>query len=207
MANTTKASNTPAIEKATHRAWDDWVSLLSAAGAGDLPHPQIAELAVAQMPAELKNPGWWAQAVAIAFEQHVGRRVPGQKADGTFAASASKTRAGSRREALSALAEAVTRADAAGGLGGVALDGAARQSETDKWCYWRADFADGTRASISISEASGKAKISVEHGPTGPPRRGRALESRVEGPAGAALGLRDLLGISPRFAIKFNERT
>lgn len=182
MTNAVKPTNTSAIEKATNRAWADWVSLLNDAGADEMPHAEIAVLAQSKLSADLGNPGWWAQSVAIAYEQQLGRRVPGQKSDGTFAASVSKTFAGSRQDSLVALAGAVLRADDDGGLDGVRLAGEPRTSETEKWSYWRGDFADGSRASISISDAvGGKAKISVEHGKLPSPEEGARWKAAWKG--------------------------
>ncbi len=75
--NQTRAESVPAIERASNRSWSDWLALFDAAGAASLPHPEIARIARAAMPGTLKNPDWWAQGTAIAFEQHVGIRVPG----------------------------------------------------------------------------------------------------------------------------------
>jgi hypothetical protein len=35
--------------------------------------------------------GWWTQAVTMAYEQYIGRPVPGQRPDGTFQKSVSKS--------------------------------------------------------------------------------------------------------------------
>lgn len=44
--------------------------------------------------------GWWAQGVTVGYEQAIGRRLPGQAADGTFSVSATKTLSSRREEVL-----------------------------------------------------------------------------------------------------------
>lgn len=34
---------------------------------------------------------WWAQSITVAYEQYIGRRIPGQRPDGTFQTSVSKS--------------------------------------------------------------------------------------------------------------------
>ncbi|WP_244303233.1 hypothetical protein [Leucobacter coleopterorum] len=90
-ANQTRAESIPGIERATGRDWADWVRIFEAADAKSKPHSEIAIIARAEVPETLYNPDWWAQAVAIAYEQHAGLRVPGQSSSGTFRVSASRT--------------------------------------------------------------------------------------------------------------------
>ena len=52
---------------------------------------------------KVDNAGWWAQTAAVAYEQQIGRRVPGQLGDGTFQVSVSKTVPGSRRDSGSSV--------------------------------------------------------------------------------------------------------
>lgn len=84
-----------AIAAATGISWTDWVAWLDASDARGMSHPEIAALAQARMSAgtdvDVENAGWWAQSVTVAYEQQIGRRVPGQRQDGTFYVSASRT--------------------------------------------------------------------------------------------------------------------
>ena len=75
------------IRRNTGRDWDQWFALLDEWGAAERPHPEIARW-IAEAHAV---PGWWAQGVTVAYEQARGRRVPGQRCDGDFSVSASKT--------------------------------------------------------------------------------------------------------------------
>jgi hypothetical protein len=75
------------IRRNTGRDWDQWFALLDEWGAAERPHPEIARW-LAETHAV---GGWWAQGVTVAYEQARGRRAPGQRGDGNFSVSASKT--------------------------------------------------------------------------------------------------------------------
>lgn len=121
------------------RPWEEWVDLLSNNDATSQDHAGIAKLALAHMPEEVSNPEWWAQSVAVRYEQHIGRRVPGQSCTGDFQAGASKTVDGTMSEVMDAWArfqEGITE------HGGAMVTGGPRRSETEKWRYWRIDVTD-----------------------------------------------------------------
>ena len=84
-----------AIESGTGQSWESWLSYLDTAGAAQKSHQEIVELASAN-----GAPSWWRQMIAVTYEQHIGRRVPGQRGDGSFSISASRTLPGSIDEAL-----------------------------------------------------------------------------------------------------------
>lgn len=86
----------PKLAAATGRGRADWHALLDAAGAQEWKHPVIA----AWLHAEHGVDGWWAQGITVGYEQAIGRRLPGQSADGTFSVSATKTVGGSRAETI-----------------------------------------------------------------------------------------------------------
>ncbi|MDQ3982558.1 MAG: DUF4287 domain-containing protein [Actinomycetota bacterium] len=71
----------------TGRAWDEWFELLDGWGARDRKHPEIVRWLVEEHGVD----GWWAQSVTVAYEQERGMRAPGQRADGTYSVSGSKT--------------------------------------------------------------------------------------------------------------------
>ena len=86
-----KPININAIETATKTPWQDWCAGLDAAGAAELDHNAIVKLTRSLKPIS----GWWAQGVAVAYEQHIGPRKPGQTSDGLFSVSVSRTISGS----------------------------------------------------------------------------------------------------------------
>ncbi len=78
------------VERATHRTWDQWLQFMAAIGAEDLDHRQIALRVYEELDGTVEQLGWWTQAVTVAYEQYIGRRIPGQRPDGTFQTSVSK---------------------------------------------------------------------------------------------------------------------
>lgn len=84
------------LRDATGRIRADWHALLEAAGAREWPHPEIARWLVEEHGVD----GWWAQGITVGFEQAIGRRLPGQTADGTFAVAVTRTLAASRPAVL-----------------------------------------------------------------------------------------------------------
>ena len=76
-----------AVRKATGKSWEDWFAVLNAIKAAELSHPAIAGKLYDDYGVE----GWWAQMIAVEFERSIGRRETGQRCDGTYAASSSKT--------------------------------------------------------------------------------------------------------------------
>lgn len=113
-----------AMAAATGKAGADWFELLDAAGAAEWTHPQIARW----LHDEQGVPGWWSQAVTVGFEQARGRRAPGQRADGTFEVSASKTFPLEQEAALDAVIGAVSAS-----LGRPASESRAARYQTARW--------------------------------------------------------------------------
>ncbi len=196
---TPRPANVDALVKATSVSWEDWTSRLDAAGGRDLAHPKLARLALAEIEDQggCSNPEWWAQTAALAYGQHIGRRLPGQREDGTFDANASRTVPGTMDDALKRVCEVFDAAlappeDAEGHDDGrpLVLSGAPRTSATDTWRYWRADLADGTSVAVTINDkkaaagAAPKATVAVGH---------RGLPS-PDAAAEAKAAWKDLLG-------------
>ncbi len=76
-----------AVAAATGRGWDQWIDMIERwDGDGD-DHAAVARY----LEAEHGLDGWWSQTVTVGFERITGRRLPHQRADGTFAVSKSAT--------------------------------------------------------------------------------------------------------------------
>jgi len=119
-------------------------------------HQEIVEVA-----SSFGAPPWWGQMVTVAFEQHIGRRAPGQRGDGSFSISANKTRPGSLDDALARWREVVGSPTE---ISGVALERGPEVSSTPKWRYWRCVLSDGSRVQVNFSQKTPeKASISVQH--------------------------------------------
>ncbi|WBL18646.1 hypothetical protein [Citricoccus sp. NR2] len=169
MATPVSGTSTSSIVEASHVAWDDWVSALDHHGARDKPHAEIAQLAQhmitgddpdthLSIPEDAKihsSPGWWAQGVTVAYEQHIGRRAPGQRADGTFEASASRTlpvlREALLPEILSWLDTLLESPEFPS-----APAGEPRVSSTEKRDNWRVSLNDGTAVLVSVEPRPAK---------------------------------------------------
>lgn len=158
----TKAMNTEAYERATKRPWAEWITLLDELGARELEHQAIVPLVQRELEQlDLKSPGWWAQGITIAYEQHIGRRLPGQKPDGSFASSASRSYPGSMDDANFAWTALVK--DRTSFVELDVADGPSA-SATPKWRYWRCTLADDSRVNVTINEIGpAKSRVSVEH--------------------------------------------
>lgn len=156
----TRASNLPAIERATERPWAEWAAELAALGADALSHTDIAALALDRMPKQLENPAWWAQGVAIAYAQHTGKRLPGQSAAGDFRAGGSKTLRLSPDDALSAW---LARRGGATELDGVPATNE-RLNRTEKRRVWRIDLEDGGRVAVEFTGSAERCGVAVQHG-------------------------------------------
>lgn len=148
-----------AIERATGRSWDDWLAYMASIGADQLTHHEIASALITELDGMVDNLGWWAQATAVAYEHHTGRRVPGQRPDGTFQTSVSR----STSLGMEALIGAWTEFAAADQDVLDRITGDVRVSGTTNRHTWRAKGRDGM-AYVVISEPKkdGSASLVVQ---------------------------------------------
>jgi hypothetical protein len=152
-----RTMNIEAIERGIGRSWTEVEEFLASIDAKDKSHKEIAQ---ALQDAGLAK-DWWAQSATVAFEQLIGRRVPGQDCDGRFQTSTSKTVAGTMDEARD---KWVALIGAAEDFSGVGISRGPELSETAKWRYWRCGLADGSRVNVNIYEkAPGKSALSLQH--------------------------------------------
>lgn len=138
----TKSANIESIEKTTHKPWKEWVDYLDAHGSTDLAHKEIADAVRKELSGSIENPGWWAQSIAVAYEQHIGRRLPGQQHDGTFQAAVSKTIHAPMDEVIARWIKFIeNKTDA----NGVAMVLPASLSQAEKSRHWGCNLENGTR--------------------------------------------------------------
>jgi hypothetical protein len=120
-------------------------------------HTEIARLITSVGKAD----GWWAQTITMAYEQHIGRRLPGQRADGRFSASVSRTLNGAAEELFQVwcmLLAPVTD------LAGINRIGVPTTSKTVMGFNWRCKTEDGSYFVITFSETkSGKVRAAAAH--------------------------------------------
>lgn len=75
------------LKEKTGCDWERWVYVLDRAKAHEWPHGEIARHVVEKY----EVPGWWAQMVTVGYERIKGLRAKGQRRDGAFEASKSRT--------------------------------------------------------------------------------------------------------------------
>lgn len=157
----TKPTSLGPIETATHKPWAEWVEFLDGIGAQSLSHTEIAQHAHDQMPSTQASRSWWAQSVAVAYEQYIGRRQPGQRSDGTYEATVSKTFAGNMDQAMDAWMLLVKdRTEFAD----VALAKSPSVTQTEKRRHWGVRLEDSSRVSVDAdSAATGKSRLALTH--------------------------------------------
>lgn len=114
-----------AVKAATGRDWAEWRTHLDAMGAAELAHIEIARLLSAD-----GVPGWWSQMVTVGYERMIGKRALGQRCDGKFSASASRTVSGDKDDALAKWLLAV---DGITEFDGAFAEEEPRQSQSPNW--------------------------------------------------------------------------
>ena len=79
-----------AVRAATGKDWNEWLTLLDAAGAANraLDHQQIWDLAMQSLPGAA---GWWGQMVSVGYERARGLREKHETSAGDYQATLSKT--------------------------------------------------------------------------------------------------------------------
>jgi hypothetical protein len=75
------------IKEKTGCTWDRWVYALDRRGAEKMSHGEIARI----VNEKYKVDGWWSQTVTVGYERIKGLRARGQRLDGTYEASKSRT--------------------------------------------------------------------------------------------------------------------
>lgn len=75
------------IRRQSGHTWAEWVRLLDADGAATLTHGDLARL----VGAKYGVGAWWSQTVAVGYERLKGRRERGQRMNGAYEVSKSKT--------------------------------------------------------------------------------------------------------------------
>ena len=93
------------IQEKTGRTWKEWVSALDTHGAAEMAHRDIALL----VSGTYKVRPWWTQAVAVGYERIKGLRAIGQRRDGSYEATKSRTFNVTAETLFDAWANAATR--------------------------------------------------------------------------------------------------
>lgn len=121
-----------------------------------LDHHAIAAKVYEELKGVVDNPGWWAQGVTVAYEQSIGRRLPGQQPDGTFQTSVSRATNLGMKELMDAWTEFAAKDKKVLAM----FVGEVRVSGTDRRITWRAKAIDGSSI-IVTSEPKGNGDASI----------------------------------------------
>jgi hypothetical protein len=152
----TQPANIPAIEKATHKSWKEWVSFIDENDGRNLSHREIAHLVNDILEETMYSSGWWAQAITVGYEQHIGRRVPGQNSQGVFEVSVSKT---FHQDADNTVAAWLRYVTAAGEFDGIPLTGTPTKSEPAARRHWAVDLDDGSRLNADVTVGAADSSV------------------------------------------------
>lgn len=154
----TKPINTDSIASATNKSWEQWVSEIDAAGGRNMSHTELARKLYDELSGKVDSHGWWAQGITVAYEQFIGRRVPGQLANGLFEIAVSKTVQSPRDIMFKTLVAWLADQKTFNSKQPLKQ----RVSETPKRSNWRCDFDDGSKFAATV-EGETKSKIVLSH--------------------------------------------
>jgi hypothetical protein len=146
------------VQRVTGRAMDDWISILDRAGARAMGYWDLWRWLADS--GHLAESGLRA-AVVLTYEQHIGRRQVGQSCDGDYPVHVSRTLRGTMDDVLRRWLEHVGDGRTFNGANVVAGPAV---STTERFRYWRARLADGTRVSATIwKRPDGRISLGVQH--------------------------------------------
>jgi len=155
-----KSQSIETIEQATGRSWTEWLVWFKEHGAETMSHSEIADLVYSELKGKVESAGWWSQSVTVAYEQSTGQREPGQRNDGSFEISVSKTVLGERKKVFEKYAKELSRISK---FGGKKIENV-RISVTPKRNYWKCDLPGHGKVEWSFEEKTlGKVLVTVMH--------------------------------------------
>jgi len=141
-----------AVKKATGCTWESWVNALDYAKADTLAHAEIAKY----VKKHFKTPDWWTQMVVVGYERIKGLRAHGQRRDGTYEVSKSKTVAAPIGDLFDAFKDAQRRAEW--------LDAPVEVRSATKNKSIRIRWSDGTPVDVGLfSKGAGKSQVAIGH--------------------------------------------
>lgn len=138
------------VKKATGRNWNEWVRVLDTEKSAEKSHRDIAKYVKS-----LGTPDWWSQMVTVGYERIRGLRERGQKREGTYEATKSRTFAVPLAKLYSAFANARVRAK-------WLPDVKVRTSSVNK--SMRLGMDDGTLVAVGFfAKGEGKTSVAIGH--------------------------------------------
>ena len=141
------------IKERTGCTWERWVKALDHVGAHEWTHTEIARHVVEKY----KVPGWWAQSVTVGYERIKGLRAVGQRRNGAFEASKSRTFAAPLARLYRSFHDARQRKR---WLPDVTLT--VRSATPEK--YLRITWPDQTSVAVGfLAKGAGKSQVAIQH--------------------------------------------
>jgi hypothetical protein len=143
-----------AVKAKTGCTWERWVWALDRVKAHTWPHREIAQY----VHEKYKVPDWWTQTVTVGYERIKGLRAIGQRRDGGYEATKSKTFAVPLAKLYRAFSNRRTRERWLPGVD-LTVRSATRQK------YMRITWPDETFVQVGfIGKGSKKSQVAVQHG-------------------------------------------
>jgi len=144
------------IRRRTGRGWEQWFDLLDEWNADGLGHRELARRVADELGIEPLV--WEAQAVTVSFERARGLRAVGQRADGSFAVTASRTVDAPVDRLFDAFVDPSQRAR-------WLPDGQLSERTATKPTSVRFDWADGaTRVNVVlVAKGEARSTVTLEH--------------------------------------------
>jgi hypothetical protein len=141
-----------AIKEKTGSTWEKWVKTLDSRGAEKMSHREI----VSMVNETFKVPSWWSQTVTVGYERIKGLRARGQRRDGSYEATKSRTFNVPLTKLFDAWANDRTRKRWLG-------DAKVRVRTATKSKSMRLDWNDGIIAVGFMTKPNGKSSVAVQH--------------------------------------------
>lgn len=142
-----------AIAAKTGRTWRQWVRALDADGAAAMPHRDIA--AIVHKKHHVGD--WWAQSVTVGYERIKGLRERGQRRNGTYEATKSRTFNVPVNTLFDAWAEDAARRRWLDGVKAIVRTARAPKSMRLQW-------PDGTLVAVGFTaKGAGKSAVALAH--------------------------------------------
>lgn len=150
------------VENGTKISWDRWLKLLENYKYINHTDLAIEALRIINEEGNSDNPEWWAQSVAVTYEQEAGIRIVGQRCDGDFSTSTSKTLIGDMDSTLEHWVNYVVDTRE---FKGISAEDSPRISKSEKWRYWKINLSDGSMLNVNIQNKAGgeKSTLSINH--------------------------------------------
>jgi hypothetical protein len=141
-----------AIKEKTGCTWERWVRSLDHHGAEGMSHRDIAEL----VKKTYKVADWWSQTVTVGYERIKGLRAKGQRRDGTYEATKSRT--------FDVPVQTLFQAWADDGTRRRWLDGAVKVRKATKPKSMRLDWTDKSIIAVGfMPKGTSKSSVAVQH--------------------------------------------